>query len=81
MAIAGTILFAPTVWEIGTIVQTCTTGSLRSISFTIVAPQRVQVPQVEVRTTASTLALCSSWAISLPNLAAKAWVVPVPTVT
>ena len=52
---AGTILFAPTVREIGTTVQICTTGiPALSISFTNVAPQRVQVPQVEVRTTAST---------------------------
>ena len=80
MAIAGTILFAPTVWEIGTIVQTCTTGSLRSISFTIVAPQRVQVPQVEVRMTAVTPSATSLSAISAPNRLALATAVPLPTV-
>ncbi len=80
MAIAGTILFAPTVWEIGTIVQTCTTGSLRSISFTIVAPQRVQVPQVEVRMTAVTPSATSLLTISAPNLLALATAVPFPTV-
>ena len=74
--------FAPTVLATSMRLHITTTGMpVRSISLAIVAPQRVQVPQVEVRTTASTLALCSSWAISLPNLAAKAWVVPVPTVT
>ncbi len=51
--IAGTILLAPIVLEIGTTVQIWTTGiPARSISFTIVAPQRVQVPQVEVKITA-----------------------------
>ena len=55
IAIAGTILLAPTVNEIGTTVQICTTGiPVLSISFTIVAPQRVHVPQVDVRITAST---------------------------
>lgn len=52
---AGTILLAPTVMEIGVTVQTCTTGMpALSISLTIVAPQRVQVPHVEVRITAPT---------------------------
>ena len=53
MATVGTILLAPTVNEIGTIVQQWATGiPTLSISFTIVAPQRVQVPQVDVRITA-----------------------------
>lgn len=69
MAIAGTILLAPTVREIGTTVQTCTTGiSALSISLAIVAPQRVQVPQVEVRITPST----PSATKSLDNWAAYA---------
>ena len=51
----GTIRFAPTVREIGVTVHMCTTGKpALSISFTIVAPQRVQVPQVEVSITAET---------------------------
>ena len=51
----GTIRLAPTVWEMGTMEQTCTVGiPARSSSLTIVAPQRVQVPQVEVRMTACT---------------------------
>ncbi len=40
---------ASTVIEIGVTVHMCTTGMpALSISFTIVAPQRVQVPQVDV---------------------------------
>jgi hypothetical protein len=65
MAMAGTILLAPTVMEMGVTVQICTTGiPARSISLTIVAPQRVQVPHVEVRMTADMLASFSSLPIS-----------------
>lgn len=61
MAIVGTILLAPTDSEIVVIVAICTIGiPKRSISLTIVAPQRVQVPQVEVRMTPSTFASESS---------------------
>ena len=80
MAIVGTIRFAPTVREMGMIVHMCTTGSLRSISFTIVAPQRVQVPQVEVRMTVVTPSATSLSAISAPNRLALATAVPFPTV-
>ncbi len=81
MAIAGTILFAPTVIEIGVTVHTWTTGMpALSISFTIVAPQRVQVPQVEVRITASTPASFSLGAYSSANFFAEATAVPFPTV-
>ncbi len=53
MATLGTMRLAPTVCEIGTIEQTCAVGMpARSSSLTIVAPQRVQVPHVEVRITA-----------------------------
>ena len=53
IAMVGTIRLAPTVMEIGVTVHICTTGiPARSISFTIVAPQRVQVPQVLVMITA-----------------------------
>ena len=49
----GTIRFAPTVMEMGVTVHICTTGMpARSISLTIVAPQRVQVPHVLVMITA-----------------------------
>lgn len=60
MAMVGTILLAPTVMEIGVTVHIWTTGMpALSISLTIVAPQRVQVPQVEVMITASTPAASS----------------------
>lgn len=73
--------FAPTVIEIGTTVHICTTGSpARSISLTIVAPQRVQVPQVEVRITASTPSCFNSVAIWDANRLALATEVPLPTV-
>ncbi|SDK14268.1 hypothetical protein SAMN05660472_00858 [Natronincola ferrireducens] len=77
----GTILLEPTVFATGIKLAICTiVKPAFSISFTIVAPQRVQVPHVEVRITASTPANLKSSAISLPILAASAWVVPVPTV-
>lgn len=81
IAIAGTILFAPTVIEIGVTVQICTTGiPALSISFTIVAPQRVQVPQVEVRITASTPSAFNFCEYSAANAFADATDVPFPTV-
>ena len=77
----GTILLAPTVMEIGVTVHICTTGiPARSISLTIVAPQRVQVPQVETMMTASTWSSFRSGMISLAILLASPCVVPVPTV-
>lgn len=49
MAIPPRIRGAPTDLEIGVTVQMCTVGMPAfSSSFTIVAPQRVQVPQVLV---------------------------------
>jgi hypothetical protein len=81
MATAGTILLAPTVLEMGTMLQICTVGiPARSISFAIVAPQRVQVPQVELRMTAWTPLLMSSLAISRAKSRALATAVPFPTV-
>ena len=81
MAIVGTILFAPTVSEIGVTVHRCTTGRpARSISLTIVAPQRVQVPQVDVRRTASTPSAINLLAISSANFLAEATAVPFPVV-
>ncbi len=69
IATAGTMRLAPTVKEMGTIEATCTTGNpTRSISFANVAPQRVSVPQVEVRITPSTSAAFNFSAITLPNL-------------
>jgi hypothetical protein len=81
IATVGTIRFAPTVLLIGTMVHICTTGNpARSISLTIAAPQRVQVPHVEVRITASTPAARRSSAMLRPYLAALATAVPFPTV-
>ena len=81
MATVGTIRLAPTVNEMGTTVHMCTTGiPARAISLTIVAPQRVQVPQVEVRITAvtpsATRSLLNSWAYFFEEATA----VPFPTV-
>lgn len=77
----GTILFAPTVRDIGTTVHMWTIGSpARSISFNIVAPQRVQVPQVDVNITAVTPSAINSLAIASPNFLAEATAVPFPTV-
>ncbi len=81
MAMLGTIRFAPTVREIGTIEQTWTAGSpARSSSLTIVAPQRVQVPQVEVRMTACTPSEVRRSAICRPNSLACSTEVAFPTV-
>jgi len=73
---------APTDVEIVVIVAIWTIGMpYLSISLTIVAPQRVQVPQVLVRTTASTPAAFNCAPISTPNLTELATAVPVPVVT
>ncbi len=72
---------APTVNEIGTTVHMCTTGiPALSISFTIVAPQRVQVPQVDVSITASTPSANKSFANSSANAFEFLTAVPLPTV-
>ena len=81
MATAGTMRLAPTVRDMGTIVQMCTVGiPARSSSFTIVAPQRVQVPQVDVSITAWTPSATISTAIDWANFLALATDVPLPTV-
>ena len=81
MAIAGTMRFAPTVNDIGVTVQICTTGMpARSTSFTIVAPQRVHVPQVEVRITASTPSFLNFSANSIAKAALDFTAVPLPVV-
>ncbi len=77
----GTMRLAPTVFEIGTIEQAWTTVMpARSISLTIVAPQRVQVPHVEVRITACTPSASNFFAILSPNCLALATEVALPTV-
>ncbi len=80
---AGTILIAPpTVFEIGVTVQICATGiPILSISLTIVAPQRVQVPQVLVIIAPFISAAFNSLAISSPILVASATDVEFPVVT
>ena len=77
----GMIRLAPTVREIGTMEQTCAVGSpARSSSLASVAPQRVQVPHVEVRMTACTPTFTSFAAMSAPNPAARPTEVALPTV-
>jgi hypothetical protein len=81
MATAGTILLAPTVLDMGTMLQICTAKiPALSISFAIVAPQRVHDPQVELMMTALTPSLIKSFAISSANPLAFATEVPFPTV-
>ena len=81
IATVGRIRFAPTEAEIVVIVAIWIIGiPKRSISFTIVAPQRVQVPQVEVSMTASTPATFNSCPISRPNFSEFPTAVPVPVV-
>ena len=81
MATPGNILFAPTVWDIGTIVHTCTAGMpFASIAFTIVAPQRVSVPQVDVRITPFTPLARSLSAMASPYFFALETAVVFPTV-
>ena len=81
MEIALTILLAPTAWDIEMIAQTFTVGrpTLSSV-FVITAPQRVQLPHVEVRITPSTPFSLSSFPISLPNRVALETDIIFPTV-
>jgi hypothetical protein len=68
MPFPGTTRFEPTISATGVIVQMCATGMPTcSSSVTIAAPQRVLVPQVEVRITASTPASRRCSAISRPS--------------
>jgi hypothetical protein len=73
--------FAPTIVAIVGSAVTKTVGiPALSISLASVAPQRVPVPQVPERTTASTPDSFSSSAISWPNFVAAATGVPFPVV-
>jgi len=57
---AGTILFDPTILATPVMVQICAVGiPARSSSFVSCAPQRVELPQVEVSKTAETPSLLS----------------------
>lgn len=79
--IVGTILLEPTVFATGIRLHICTIGNPAfSTSFTIVAPQRVQVPHVETIITPSTPSSFRYGMISFAILSASACVVPVPTV-
>ena len=75
------IRFVPTIAPIVGNDVTKTVGiPSRSISFASVAPQRVPVPQVPERSTASTPASWSSRAIARPNSVDAATGVPFPVV-
>lgn len=82
MDTVGTMRLAPMLKEMGTMVHMCTTGTsaVSSMVLASVAPQRVHVPQVDVRMTPSTCAALSLEPISLPNERALATDVPLPTV-
>ena len=81
MAWAPEMRTAPTVLEMGVTVQMWTAGMPAfSICFTIVAPQRVQVPHVEVRMTPFTPALTSLSPISCPMRVASDTEVELPVV-
>jgi hypothetical protein len=77
-----TILMEPTISATGTMVQTWAVGMPDlSISLLSADPQRVLVPQVEVKMTPSTAASLRSAAISRPILFAFSTVVATPVVT
>lgn len=76
-----TILVDPTISATGTIVHTWAVGMpVLSISLLSADPQRVLVPQVDVRITPSTPASLSAAPISLPILRAFSTVVATPVV-
>ena len=76
------IRFAPTLSARDDSVVNSTAGMpARSNSLTIVAPQRVPVPQVAGNTKPFTPAANNSLAISLPYFLALAMVLELPTVT
>jgi hypothetical protein len=79
--IAVTTRLDPTMKATGVIVHTWATGSpTLSISLVSAAPQRVLVPQVEVRITPDTPADLSSLAIACPIFLAFSTVVATPVV-
>jgi hypothetical protein len=81
METALTILFAPTTWEMEMIAQTFTVGRPSvSMALVIAAPQRVQLPHVDVRITPSTPLALSSLPISWPNRVALATEAILPAV-
>ena len=79
--IAMTTRLEPTMKATGVIAHTWATGSpTLSISLVSAAPQRVLVPQVEVRITPDTPSDLSSRAMSCPILLAFSTVVATPVV-
>ena len=75
------IRLAPVFADTETRLVTCTVGMPPlSSSFAIAAPQRVQVPQAEVRMTPSTPSSSSDAAMSRAILAAVSMGVPLPVV-
>lgn len=68
MPTPGTMRDTPMADAMDVMVHICATGMPnRSISLVIVAPQRVPVPQVDVRITPSTLSARKASAICLPK--------------
>ena len=64
----GRILLEPTIWATGIMAQIWAVGiPILSISFVSVAPQRVLVPQVDVKITPETPAALRSLAIFSPS--------------
>lgn len=81
IALAGMILEAQNAIGIAGIAENITVGRPnRSSSRAIVAPQRLQVPQVAVRMTAWTPAASNSSPISRPKRRARSMGAPAPTV-
>ncbi len=81
MPMAGMMRLTPMACAMEVMVQIWPVGSpALSSSFVIVAPQRVPVPQVEVRMTPVTPSALSSAAISPPNLRLISNQVPLPVV-
>lgn len=81
MPLADITRLEPTIKATGVIVHTCAVvNPARSISLTITAPQRVLVPQVEVKMTAVTPSAWSRLAILCPIFLLLSKVVPTPTV-
>lgn len=77
----GIIRGTPMAEAMEVIVQICATGMpTRSISFAIVAPQRVPVPQVDVRITPCTLSAKRAAAMAVPKDLLCSYEVPLPVV-
>ena len=81
MPTPGTTRMTPMAWAMEVIVQICAVGMpTRSNSLVIVAPQRVPVPQVEVRITPCTLSCFKAAAMAAPKARLFSNDVPLPVV-